>query len=150
MSVTLKRLLISVMSVLMITACSGTPPKNIGVNNNRLAPCPSSPNCVSSYETKTDEEHYITPFTFNSSPEKAWQSLTSTVKQNPSAKIISIQNTYIRAEYTSRLFRFVDDVEFFLIPDQRTIHIRSASRLGKSDFGVNRDRLEKLRADLNF
>jgi uncharacterized protein (DUF1499 family) len=150
MSVTLKQLLVCMISVILLTACSGTPPKNIGVNDKRLAPCPSSPNCVGSFEAETDEEHYLKPFSIDSSPENAWQALTSAVKQNRSAKIISMQDTYIRAEYTSTFFRFVDDVEFFLIPEQRTVHLRSASRLGRSDFGVNRKRLEKLRVDLSF
>jgi uncharacterized protein (DUF1499 family) len=122
---------------------------DLGVSNNQLTPCPESPNCVSSQAT--DEEHYIDPIQFSGSQKEAMARLASILETEKRVKIITSTENYVRAEFTSLIFRFVDDVEFY-IPDQApetsVMHVRSASRVGYSDFGVNRKRIEKIRRQL--
>lgn len=124
---------------------AGTPP-TLGVQNGRLAACPGSPNCVSSQADRADAGHFIEPLAFRGSSDAAWAALTEIVRTAERARIVSEQPGYLRAEFTSRVMGFVDDVEFLLDSSARLIHVRSASRLGRSDFGVNRERIEALRA----
>jgi len=139
----------AILSTMLLTACTGTRPADIGVNNNRLTPCPESPNCVSSFEDNKDETHYINAYSINNSTKEAsWNLLQSIIKQNDSAEIISADDSYIYAEFTSSVMRFVDDTEFMLDAENKLIHLRSASRLGYRDFDVNRQRLEAIRIEL--
>ena len=117
------------------------PPANLGVHDGRLAPCPNSPNCVSSQET--DPTHAIEPFRFAGSPAAAMDRLRTVVVGQRRVNVITSRDTYLHAEFRSAVFRFVDDMEFLLQDD--VIHVRSASRLGYSDLGVNRKRVEALR-----
>jgi len=134
---------------MLLTACTGTRPADIGINNDRLLPCPESPNCVSSFEDNKDETHYIKAYSINNSTQEAtWNLLQSIIKQNDSAEIISADESYIYAEFTSGIIRFVDDTEFMLDTENKVIHLRSASRLGYRDFDVNRERLEAIRLEL--
>lgn len=109
----------------------------------RLLPCPNSPNCVNS--RASDNKHFIEPFHFNISPESAWHTLLNTIESMKRTVIKKKTADYLHAEVTSRVFRFVDDVEFLMYADEKVIHVRSASRTGYSDLGVNRRRIEKLR-----
>jgi len=111
-----------------------------------LAPCPDSPNCVSSQAPESDHEHYIAPFRFSGDPAAAWRRLKTAVLEEKRVTVMAEQSDYLRAEMRSLLFRFVDDVEFSLAANQGLIHVRSASRVGYSDFGVNRKRVERIRA----
>ena len=111
-----------------------------------LAPCPNSPNCVSSQSPESDQEHYIAPFRFSGDPAAAWQKLKTAVLAEKRVTIVKEQEDYLHAEMRSLLFRFVDDIEFSLDRDAGLIHVRSASRVGYSDFGVNRKRVEHIRA----
>lgn len=129
----------------VLIGCTGTPPKDIGVRDGRPSPCPSSPNCVSSQSAAGDKEHYIRPLSYSGSPEVARAALISVIESMKRTKIITATDDYIYAEFTSRLFRFVDDVEFYIDDSAKTIHVRSASRLGQSDLGVNRKRIETIR-----
>ena len=108
-----------------------------------IAPCPDSPNCVSSQAT--DEQHFIEPQHFTGDPGTAWSSLNTILQQLPRVRIVAEQDNYLHAEFRSRVFRFVDDVEFVMQADQGVIHVRSASRTGYSDLGVNRRRIEQIR-----
>ena len=130
-----------------ITLFAGTRPTNLGVQSGQLAPCPSTPNCVSSQSQ--DAEHSIEPFTYNSSPTKALADLKTVIQSLPRTKIIAQTENYLYAEFTSALMGFVDDVEFYLAPGAKAMEVRSASRLGESDLGVNRKRIETIRAKLN-
>jgi uncharacterized protein (DUF1499 family) len=113
-------------------------PDNLGVKDGRLAPCRRTPNCVSSQADPGDAEHYIAPLMGNlSAVRKAVESL-------PRTTIVSSSSSYLYAEFRSKLLGFVDDVEFFY--DGAAIQVRSASRLGRRDFHVNRNRVEQLRA----
>jgi uncharacterized protein (DUF1499 family) len=123
---------------------SGKRPNNLGVNNGKLAPCPSSPNCVSSQST--DAQHQIAPLTFTTNPQQAIANLKNIIQSLPRTKIITETEDYMYAEFKSALMGFVDDVEFYLDSQANVIHVRSASRLGQSDLGVNRQRIETIRA----
>jgi len=113
-------------------------PGNLGVREGRLAPCKRSPNCVSSQADPSDLEHYIAPIHGSmAAARKALESL-------PRTTIVEARGDYLYAEFRSALLRYVDDVEFFF--DGQVIHVRSCSRLGRRDFGVNRKRVEALRA----
>jgi len=114
-------------------------------NPKALAPCPSSPNCVSS--AATDPGHRVEPLAFVGRPDVALGRLRDTIAAMPRARVTSSTDWSLHAEFTSRLFRFVDDVDCVLDVAASVIHIRSASRTGYSDLGVNRKRVEQIRAD---
>src|SRR5262245_11841067 len=118
-------------------------PNNLGVVNGRLADCPATPNCVCTQGR--DPEHHVEPLHFSGSPEEAMERLKAAITALPRSKIVTADARYMHAEFTSRLFRFVDDVEFLIEPDTKTVHFRSASRVGRSDLGVNRQRMEEIR-----
>ena len=132
---------------ILVAGCTGTRPLNLGVHDGKLAPCPATPNCVSSQSK--DKEHAVEPFLFSGTPAQAMADLKGALSAMPRVRIVTETDTYLHAEFTSALFRFVDDVEFWIDADTRTIHLRSASRLGKSDLGVNRKRIEHLRSAIN-
>ena len=124
---------------------SGTRPDNLGVNNGKLAACPKSPNCVSSQSPNSDTIHFIQPLNYNCAPEKALADLKAVIEAEERTKIITESQDYLYAEFKSALMGYVDDVEFYLDSGSNTIHLRSASRLGQSDLGVNRKRIETIR-----
>lgn len=124
-------------------SCSGTRPSNLGVKDGRLASCSSTPNCVSS--DAADSGHAIPTFQLAVPPAEAWRALTAVLKGLPRVQIITLTEDYIHAECSSAFFGFVDDLELHLRASQNIIAVRSASRLGHSDFGVNRKRVENLR-----
>lgn len=126
---------------------AGNRPTNIGVQSDRLAPCPSSPNCVNSQSQ--DALHKIEPLTYDSTPTQALAELKTVIQSMERTQIITETEKYLYAEFTSKLMGFVDDVEFLIDESAKVIHVRSASRLGKSDLGVNRQRIETIRAKLN-
>ena len=109
-----------------------------------LAPCPSSPNCVSTQAL--DEGHAITPIRYRKSRAEAKEALKEVIRSLPRAKLVEEGESYLHYEFTSLLLRFVDDVEFVFDDDAKTIHFRSASRIGYGDLGVNRARMEQVRS----
>ncbi len=129
-----------------IFSFSGKRPDALGVNAGQFAPCPNSPNCVSSQSS--DPDHRVEPLTYNSSPELAFQQLKTTIQSLARTKIVTETENYLHAEFASALMGFVDDVEFYLNQDNHAIEVRSASRLGESDLGVNRKRVESIRTML--
>ena len=140
------RTLVSVILLLpaaLLIGCHGTRPSNLGVRDGNLAACPESPNCVSSQ--MTDETHRIDPLPYSGSGAVALARLSAIVRSLPRTKIVTERPDYVHAEFTSRIFRFVDDVEFLGDDRAKVIHVRSASRLGRSDLGVNRKRIELIR-----
>jgi uncharacterized protein (DUF1499 family) len=120
-------------------------PTNLGVKDGRLAPCKRSPNCVSSQADPADREHYIPPIEFRG----AMTDLRKAVEAMERATVISATGQYLYAEYRTRLLRYVDDLELFYDERAGLVHVRSASRLGRRDFGVNRERVEALRTILH-
>jgi uncharacterized protein (DUF1499 family) len=126
-------------------ACSSTRPTDLGWREGKLAAAPASPNCVSSQADESDGEHWIEPLRFDGDPTHAWRAATDAAKALPGAAVVEDRADYLWIECTSRLFRFVDDLELALAPAEHRIEVRSASRIGWSDFGVNRKRVEALR-----
>lgn len=119
-------------------------PTNLGVNNGQLAPCPDTPNCVSSFSTK--ETQMMDPIKFwSGNGDDTLAVIKQTVLENfEDVKTTSESEDYIHFEFTSSFFRFVDDVEFLLDEESELVHFRSASRVGRSDLGVNRSRMKKI------
>jgi uncharacterized protein (DUF1499 family) len=125
---------------------SGARPTDLGFSAGKFKPVSWKPNAVSSTADAKDEKHYIAPFTYSGDRADAWKRLTTIVKAQPRANIVSEKADYLHAEFKTAGMGFVDDVEFALDARANTIHVRSASRLGVRDFGVNRERVETLRA----
>ncbi len=126
---------------------AGVPPTNIGVNNGKLAACPNTPNCVNSQAIASDTEHSIQPIRVGGEMPQRMADLKLVIQSMPRSIIIKETNNYLYVESTSKLMGFVDDVEFYF-DDGKFIQVRSASRLGESDLGVNRQRIEEIRAKL--
>ena len=146
---TLKAAYIGLLFLLLgiaLVSCSGNSPSNLGISDTGLAPCPSSPNCVSS--DSRDSAHYIKPFQLAVPANEAWQVVRELVAKLPRTQIFSEGPDYLHAECRSAVFGFIDDLELNLRPAQGIIAVRSASRSGYSDLGVNRRRIEALRASL--
>ena len=116
----------------------------VGLVDGRLRPCPTSPNCVCSQDG--DATHTIAPLRFADDPSVAWKRLEQVVRSLPRTRVVSVDERYLHVEFTTAVLRFVDDVEFLLDAPARVIHVRSASRVGHSDLGANRKRIEGLRA----
>ena len=112
-------------------------------NDEKLQTCPSSPNCVCSDDTS--DSHAIEPFRFSGEAAAAWAALRAALLEEPRTRISKESDDYLHAEARSALFRFVDDLEFSLRSEEGLIAVRSASRVGYSDLGVNRRRIERLR-----
>jgi len=113
-------------------------------SGHKLSPCPSSPNCVSSLAE--DRKHAIEPLRYSGSRDEARKRLTGILKKLARVNVTVAETDYIRAEFHSLIFRFVDDVEFLLPERGNIIHVKSASRVGYSDLGANRKRVEQIRS----
>ena len=109
-----------------------------------LSPCPHSPNCVST--TSDSPDHAIAPYRYRKSRTEAKDALKEAVRSMPRTRLVEEEESYLHYEFTSLIMRFVDDVEFLFDDETKTIHFRSASKTGHSDFGVNRKRMEHLRS----
>lgn len=116
----------------------------LGPVAGRLRACPDRPNCVCSQEV--DGPHSIEPLRFHGPADTAWRRLEAIVREDPRATIVALSGNYLHAEFTTPWLKFVDDVEFLLDEQAGVIHVRSASRVGRSDLGVNRRRVEQLRS----
>jgi uncharacterized protein (DUF1499 family) len=123
---------------------SGTRPSDLGVESGRLKPCPDSPNCVCS--TDSDKEHGIDAIAFTKSPAEVMAQLKQVIQSMERTNTVTASDDYLHVEFTTKLMGYVDDVEFYL--KDGVIQVRSASRLGKSDLGVNRKRIEEIRSAL--
>ena len=113
------------------------------LEGSTLQLCPDRPNCVSSQAN--DQRQSVIPFSFTKEANEVVTTLVSIVSQMERTTIVSQTPTYLHVEFRSRIFRFVDDVEFKIDVETRTVQVRSASRIGYSDWGVNRKRVEDLR-----
>lgn len=145
----MKRILpTALISLLALSGCSGTMPK-LGHENGLLAACPTSPNCVSS--KAKDSKHFIEPLQVTGTPTEVKDALLKALNERNPTSVTAAKEGYIRAEFASKLFGFVDDIEFY-IPMQESpevsVQVRSAARVGYSDFGVNRKRIELIREKL--
>lgn len=120
----------------MMLGCSACRPLNLGITDGKLSPCPDSPNCV--FSQSSDKRHFIEPVRYEGTEQKAKKRLIDAIQGMKRCRIITMEDHYIHAEFTSAFFRFVDDVEIYFDSEAKIIHMRSASRIGYSDFGVNR------------
>ena len=123
------------------------PAVEVTAGKSRLATCPESPNCVSSRDPVG--QHYVQPLRYTGDKDAAYQRLVTLIASQERARIVVADSNYLRAEFRSAVFRFVDDVEFSFSTDRPVIDVRSASRVGYYDFGVNRRRIEALRDQWN-
>lgn len=124
---------------------AGKRPTYLGVTDGRLAKAKRTPNCVSSQAEASDSGHYIGPIKFTGSAVEAMAAIRKIVDSTGGTLVVKHDANYLYAEYTSKLLGFVDDVEFLASEQEGVIHVRSASRLGRRDFGVNRNRIESIR-----
>lgn len=143
-----KKIFVAIIPVLLFLALivwarSSRPPESLGVESGRLAACPDSPNCVSSQASDTSQR--VASFAFEGAADEAWADLKAVILASPRTKITNSTNTYLHAEFRSAIIGYCDDLECVLDAASGEIHIRSASRLGYSDMGANRKRVEALR-----
>jgi uncharacterized protein (DUF1499 family) len=128
---------------------SGTRPDNLGVHDGRLAPPKRTPNNVNSQiDGNADAEHYIAPLRYAGDARQAWAALRRVIDGMQRVRVVKSEPDYLYAEFSSKLMGFVDDTEFYLDEKAGVIQVRSASRLGRRDFGVNRERIEYIRSKL--
>lgn len=118
-------------------------PAAVGLTNQKLSPCPDSPNCVCSQDESPT--HQIEPIPCSGSEKEVLKRLSDILNQQRGCGIVKQEGNYLHAEFRSLFLRFVDDVEFLIDTSQNKIHIRSASRVGHTDLGANRKRVEAIR-----
>ena len=141
----IQRMIPALLLALLLTGCADMPDNNVDpATVTELASCPPSPNCVCS--TDTGRSHYIDPLAVSGKLDVAWQTLRDILSADGSISIVAAGGHYIRAEAKTRFLRFTDDVEFLLNREAGVIEMRSASRVGYSDLGKNRSRLEGIRS----
>jgi uncharacterized protein (DUF1499 family) len=128
------------------TVFSWKRPENLGLKDGKLARCRRTPNCVSSQTDPADAEHYIAPIAFKGDAPGALAAVRKALDSMARSTVVRHEANYLHAEFRSKLMRFVDDVEFTFDEGAGLIHVRSAARLGRRDYGVNRARVEALRA----
>ena len=130
----------------ILFSAGGCKKNNIGFYDGRLKPCPNSPNCVSSYAT--DISHNVEPLRYTGTIDNARKAVLSVLDSMDRTRVVTENDDYIHAKCKSMVFRFVDDLEFYFDEKESVIHVRSASRVGYSDFGANRKRVAEFRQRL--
>ncbi|AWN15720.1 DUF1499 domain-containing protein [Salinisphaera sp. LB1] len=126
-----------------LTGCATGPPKRFRVDNSHFTPCARAPHCVSS-QAAPDDSHYVMPLAYRGSAGRARQALLAVLASQDNARIVSAESRFIHATFTTTL-GFVDDVTFIVQPTESIIDVKSSSRIGYYDFGVNRDRVARTR-----
>ncbi len=133
---------LSLYACILLSAChADTGP---AAESNDFLPCPDSPNCVSSQSA--EKARFIEPLQYTGNRVEARKILINILENEKRVRLVKVETNYIRAEFRTLIFRFVDDVEFYFPPAETIIHVKSASRTGYYDFGANRRRVERLRA----
>jgi len=112
-------------------------PDVLGPVNGELRDCPEKPNCVCSQEDPDDPGHLVAPLRAD------WSAVVEHVKADDATEVVEERDGYLWVTYQTTVMGYIDDVEFLRAPD--VIHVRSASRLGRSDLGANRKRVESIR-----
>jgi len=123
---------------IILTSCAGTKPDSIG----QFSECPEKPNCI--FSKSSTPLHMVAPLIYESSFPEAKEKLLKVIESMPRAEVATDKENFLHVEFTSKIFRFVDDVKFYF-NEPGVIHFRSASRIGHSDMGVNRHRIEEIR-----
>lgn len=150
--------LIIVLAVALLLAgrlglLQGHPPDNLGVHDGKLAAPSKTDNSVSSQAdlwpgNPMHEQAQIAPLALKGSGEATVERIKSIVERMSGAKVVESRDDYLQVQFTSRVMKFVDDAEFWFDPVHQVIQVRSASRIGRKDLGVNRARIEAIRARL--
>lgn len=122
-------------------------PTNLGVRDGQLVACPDTLNCVSTQADQSQAQ--MPPIPYTGTVAEAKTRLLRVLGAMPKATVITNEPDYVYAEFRSSLWEFIDDVEFYFDDTAKVIHFRSASRLGRSDFGVNRQRMETITQRFN-
>lgn len=135
-----KQIAVSISAALLLSAC-GAGGVNVRNADGSLAPCSSAPHCVSSLAT---DDHAIAPMHYSGSVDAAQRAMAKIIGNFGNGAVVENTPGYMRAEFTSPLFHYVDDVQF-LFQEDRNIQVRSSSRIGYYDFGANRSRVEEIR-----
>ncbi|BDA78294.1 hypothetical protein LPTSP3_g12240 [Leptospira kobayashii] len=135
---------------LFLVSCTGSRPTNLGIKEGKLITCPETPNCISSFSDTKDTEHFRSPVTYKKPLPEAFAALKKKINDYERTNIIKEDGNYLYVEFTSLIMRYVDDVEFYFDEKNKLLHFRSASRLGKSDLGVNRKRIERILTGLDL
>ncbi len=136
--------LLAVVGLLILVGSSWIRPDGLGLVAGKLRPCPNSPNCVCSQDPR--ESAYVDPLAFEGNAGEALDRLRKVLSSLPGTTVIRDEGGYLHAECATAWLRFVDDVEFLVDEGAQVIHVRSASRVGYSDMGANRARVETIRA----
>jgi uncharacterized protein (DUF1499 family) len=147
----MSRLTTIILGIFLVLVSLALPADALGINQGYLENCPASQNCVISQNG--DTKHTIDPITYHTDRDTARRTVLKVLTVVPRTEVVEQTDNYIHALSKSRIFRFVDDVEFYFPENENLIHIRSASRIGESDLGVNRRRMEQIRLalrDLNI
>jgi uncharacterized protein (DUF1499 family) len=139
----LRSFALATLSMALFSRCSGGPPPNIGLTDGKLSPCPESPNCVST--RSDDRQHGIAALPVRGDKAETMQAILQVVGKMKRTTVITRRDDYLHVEYRTKM-GFVDDVEFQLDEATNAVHFRSASRIGYSDLGVNRKRMEEFSA----
>ena len=137
--------LLLALSLASLISCMSSRPDNLGVKNGSLAACPETPNCVCSQCPRENTEHFITPVSYSISEDSLRVLITEVLEEMARTKIVTATDNYFHVESTTLLLRFVDDFELYIDSRQNLLHFRSASRVGRSDFGTNRKRVENFK-----
>ena len=133
------------LSLALLTGCMSSQPDNLGIKNGSLAACPETPNCVCSQCPDEDSEHFIAPISYSIPEETLRKLVTEILEETARTKIVTATDNYFHVESTTLLLRFVDDFELYIDNRKNLLHFRSASRIGRSDFGTNRKRVENFK-----
>ncbi len=120
-------------------------PSKVGMNETKFQPCSVKPNSVSTMASKTDGQHYIEPLSYGGGLDQAQERLMAVLQDMERVTLVKQTPHYWYFSFQTALLKFTDDVEFYFPPKEKIIHMRSASRIGYSDWGVNRKRLELVR-----
>ena len=137
---------VTLISNLIFPVATWAASSKLGINDGHLAACPAYPNCAVSQDA--DSKHAIDPITYHVDRAQARETLLKVLTVVPRTEVVEQTDNYIHALSKSRIFKFTDDVEFYFPTNESVIHMRSASRIGDSDLGVNRRRLEQIRLAL--
>jgi uncharacterized protein (DUF1499 family) len=147
--IALAGVVVVIVSILLGLAWTSARPPRSAAAPGRLAPCPSSPNCVCSTADPDDAEHFVEPIAAHGSAEGTLRRIRDLIESDARARIVESTDGSLHAVFTTPWLRFRDDVEFLVDPERDVVHVRSASRVGHSDLGANRARVERLRRRLS-
>jgi len=138
-------LAVGLVAFIVMAVLSQKQPDSLGLQSGMLKPCPDSPNCVcSESHSKGDQQHFIEPIAGN---KETWENLKQVMIER-GGEVQAETADYMHIIFSTAIFHYVDDVELRFDRGRGLIHIRSASRIGRSDFGVNRKRMESIKKAL--